>query len=75
MTCRGTFRALAPPRAPITLQRWSPRRIGLALAVPGIGLSPGAAVSAVLTFRLATYWLPVPPGWLCWRQLQRMDYI
>ena len=30
----GTFRALAPPRAPITLQRWSPRRIGLALAVP-----------------------------------------
>ena len=30
----GTFRALAPPRPPITLQRWSPRRIGLALAVP-----------------------------------------
>jgi undecaprenyl-diphosphatase len=41
----------------------------------GIGLSPGAAVSAVLTFRLATYWLPVPPGWLCWRVLQRMDYL
>ena len=30
----GTFRALAPPRAPIVLQRWSPRRVGLALAVP-----------------------------------------
>jgi tRNA A-37 threonylcarbamoyl transferase component Bud32/membrane-associated phospholipid phosphatase len=30
----GTFRALAPPRAPITLQRWGPRRIALALAVP-----------------------------------------
>ena len=30
----GTFRALAPPRAPIALQRWSPRRIGLVLAVP-----------------------------------------
>jgi membrane-associated phospholipid phosphatase len=38
----GTFRALAPPRAPITLQRWSPRRIGLALAVPA------AVVAAVL---------------------------
>ena len=31
----GTFRALAPPREPIVLQRWSIRRIGLALAVLG----------------------------------------
>jgi tRNA A-37 threonylcarbamoyl transferase component Bud32 len=38
----GTFRALAPPRAPITLQCWSPRRVGLALAVPA------ALVTAVL---------------------------
>ncbi|HTQ94655.1 MAG TPA: phosphatase PAP2 family protein [Streptosporangiaceae bacterium] len=38
----GTFRALAPPRAPIVLQRWSPRRVGLALAVPA------AIVAAVL---------------------------
>jgi len=30
----GTFRGLAPPRPPIVLQRWSPRRVGLALAVP-----------------------------------------
>ncbi len=30
----GTFRALAPPREPITLQRWGPRRVALALAVP-----------------------------------------
>jgi len=29
----------------------------------------------VLTYRLATYWLPVPPGWFCWHLLQRMDYI
>jgi undecaprenyl-diphosphatase len=41
----------------------------------GIGIASGPAVSAVLTFRLATYWLPVPPGWLCWHLLQRMDYI
>jgi len=38
----GTFRALAPPREPIVLQRWSPRRVGLALAVPA------AVVAAVL---------------------------
>ena len=41
----------------------------------GIGLSSGTAVSAVLTFRLATYWLPVLPGWLSLRLLQRMDYL
>jgi membrane-associated phospholipid phosphatase/tRNA A-37 threonylcarbamoyl transferase component Bud32 len=31
----GTFRALAPPREPIVLQRWSIRRVGLAVAVLG----------------------------------------
>jgi hypothetical protein len=29
----GTFRALAPPRDPIPLQRWSIRRVGLAAAI------------------------------------------
>lgn len=41
----------------------------------GIGLSSGTAVSAVLTFRLAAYWLPVLPGWPSLRLLQRMDYV
>ena len=41
----------------------------------GIGIANGPAVSAVLLYRLSTYWLPVPPGWLSWRLLQRMDYI
>jgi len=31
----GTFRALAPPRKPIVLQRWSIRRVGLAAAILG----------------------------------------
>ena len=31
----GTFRALAPPRQPIVLQRWSLRRVGLAAGRPG----------------------------------------
>src|SRR6266516_3586682 len=39
----GEFRALAPPRKPIALQRWSIRRIGLAAAVFG-----GIALAAVL---------------------------
>jgi undecaprenyl-diphosphatase len=41
----------------------------------GIGISSGAAVSAVVIYRLATYWLPVPPGWLSWRLLQRLSYV
>ena len=47
----------------------------LIAGLTGIGISPGAAFSAVLIYRLATYWLPVAPGWLCLRQLQRMDYV
>jgi uncharacterized membrane protein YbhN (UPF0104 family) len=41
----------------------------------GIGMAAGPAVSAVLLYRLATYWLPVAPGWLCWRVLQRREYV
>jgi hypothetical protein len=32
-------------------------------------------VSAVVISRLATYWLPVLPGWLAWRLLQRLGYV
>ena len=41
----------------------------------GVGMANGPAVSAVLLYRLATYWLPVAPGWLCWRVLQRRGYV
>jgi glycosyltransferase 2 family protein len=47
----------------------------LIVGLTGIGVSSGAAVSAVILYRLATYWLPVLPGWLSLRQLQRMDYV
>jgi len=29
----------------------------------------------VVIYRLATYWLPVPPGWVSWRLLQRLGYV
>ncbi len=35
----------------------------LIAGLTGYGLSDGLAVSAVLTFRLATFWLPILPGW------------
>jgi undecaprenyl-diphosphatase len=47
----------------------------LVAGLTGVGLSSGAAVSAVLTYRLATYWLPVAPGWISLGFLQRRDYV
>jgi len=42
---------------------------GLATA----GMAGASAVSAVLLFRLATFWLPVPVGWVAFGLLQRRD--
>lgn len=39
----------------------------------GFGLADGVAVSATLTFRLATFWLPLLPGWLAMDFMQRRD--
>jgi uncharacterized membrane protein YbhN (UPF0104 family)/predicted DNA-binding ribbon-helix-helix protein len=47
----------------------------LVAGLTGLGVSAGEAVSAVLAYRLATYWLPVVPGWYSWRVLQRRDYL
>ena len=35
------------------------------------GMHGAAAVSAVLLYRLLTFWLPVPIGWLALRYLER----
>ena len=37
-----------------------------------IGVDSGTAVSSVLLYRLATYWLPIPFGWLSLNHLQRI---
>jgi undecaprenyl-diphosphatase len=47
----------------------------LVAGLTGVGIQAGPAVSAVLLYRLATYWLPVLPGWLSWRFLQRREYV
>jgi len=49
--------------------------LALSAGLTGIGVSSGAAVPAVILYRLATYWLPVVPGWYSLRLLQRMDYV
>jgi uncharacterized membrane protein YbhN (UPF0104 family) len=56
----------------------TPGGVGAVEAALSAGLvaagMPGAkAVSAVLLFRLATFWLPVPIGWVALNHLQRKD--
>jgi glycosyltransferase 2 family protein len=41
----------------------------------GIGVHASVAVPAVITYRLATYWLPVAPGWAALRLLQHRDLV
>jgi glycosyltransferase 2 family protein len=47
----------------------------LVAGLTGVGVQAGPAVSAVLLYRLTTYWLPVLPGWLSFRFLQRREYV
>jgi len=51
-----------------------PLEAALVAGLTGIGVPSGPAVSTVLTYRLATYWLPILPGWLSWQLLQRRNY-
>ena len=67
---------LAPrPSPPPQLAASVPLRRLWSRAWTGAGMQAAPAVSAVLRYRLATYWLPVAPGRLCWRLLQRREYI
>lgn len=45
----------------------------LVAALTGYGMASGPAVSAVLTFRLVTYWLPMLPGWFMFQAMQRRE--
>jgi uncharacterized protein (TIRG00374 family) len=39
------------------------------------GIDPATSVSAVLLFRLLTFWLPVLPGWLAFSYMQRRELL
>jgi hypothetical protein len=55
----GEFRALAPPRKPIVLQRWSVRRVSLAVAMfGGIAL---AVLVGIMAFKPAANAVVYPP--------------
>ena len=45
----------------------------LIAGLAGIGVHAAQAVPAVIVFRFATFWLPIPIGWLSYQGLQRSD--
>ncbi|MEA2702986.1 MAG: hypothetical protein QOD63_931, partial [Actinomycetota bacterium] len=47
----------------------------LTAGLSAAGLSPPVALSSVLLFRFATFWLPIPPGYLALRSLRHHELI
>lgn len=52
-----------------------PLEAAMIAALTGFGLDGGVAISAVLTFRLATFWLPILPGWVTFVVMERRGEI
>jgi uncharacterized protein (TIRG00374 family) len=49
--------------------------LALSTGLAAAGMAGTAAVSAVLLFRIATFWLPVPLGWLALQGLRRRNAV
>jgi undecaprenyl-diphosphatase len=47
----------------------------LVAGLTALGLASDVAVPAVFLYRLATFWVPVIPGWIGFTILQRREYI
>jgi uncharacterized protein (TIRG00374 family) len=47
----------------------------MAAGLTAAGLDGGVAVSAVLTFRLVTFWLPTVPGYAALHTMQRQGLL
>ena len=47
----------------------------LIAGLTGVGIASGPAVAGVLAFRLATFWLPIIPGYLAFHSLTRRELL
>ncbi len=47
----------------------------LIAGLTGVGIASGPAVAGVLAFRLATFWLPIIPGYLAFRSLTNRELL
>jgi uncharacterized membrane protein YbhN (UPF0104 family) len=45
----------------------------MAAALVCSGVHPSAAIAGVLVYRLVSFWLVLPAGWLAWRYLNRVE--
>lgn len=52
-----------------------PFEASLVALLTSAGVPGGTAVSVTLAFRLATYWMPIPVGWLAFRSMQRRQEV
>jgi uncharacterized membrane protein YbhN (UPF0104 family) len=90
LTCATRAFGATPPIAGVAVVFFAGQIIGSAVPTPGglggveaalsaglvaLGLNPGIAVSSVLLFRLCTYWVPIPFGWVSLNYLQRVSAI
>ena len=64
-----TTKTTADARTAIT------RRAALAAGLTAAGLDGGIAVSAVLLFRLLTFWIPTIPGYAAFNWLTKKGYL
>lgn len=49
--------------------------VALIALLTSAGVNAGVAASAVTVFRVATYWLQIPLGWVCMRVLRRVGEV
>lgn len=47
----------------------------LTAGLAGVGVDGGVALSAVLMFRVITFWLPAIPGWISFNDLMKKGYL
>ena len=90
LVCATRAFGATQPVAAIAVVYFAGAIIGSAVPTPGglggieaamsagliaIGVDGGTAVSSVLLYRLATYWLPIPFGWYSLNRLQKLRAI
>ena len=90
LTCATRAFGAAPPIATVAVVYFAGAIVGSAVPTPGglggieaaltagliaAGMPSGLAVSSVLLYRLSTYWLPIPFGWISLNYLQRANAI
>ncbi|AXG12590.1 lysylphosphatidylglycerol synthase transmembrane domain-containing protein [Intrasporangium calvum] len=90
LVCATRAFGATQPVAAIAVVYFAGAIIGSAVPTPGglggieaamsagliaIGVDGGTAVSSVLLYRLATYWLPIPFGWYSLNRLQKLQAI